>query len=113
MTVMSKWVSLFTLAGVLAIAGCGEEQSAASADPEVFENELVVEVGPALISNGKVDWTREAEFLQGPEIFERLAFMLETDQEDLREAVRFEFDVLDDDASTLHVLHNVEVICCL
>jgi hypothetical protein len=97
MTAMSRLVFIPALSGLLVLTGCREEQSLAvtKPEPEAFESEAVLQLHPSSMIEGEIDWTGEAEFLQGPEIFERLAFMLEADQLDLREAVRFEFDVLE------------------
>ena len=95
MTVMSKLILLPALCGLLALNGCGDRESTANPEPETFECEVAFQIAPSLIADGTVDWTREAEFLQGPEVFKRLAFLLEANEEELREAVRFEFDVLE------------------
>lgn len=82
----------------LALTGCEEKKTATHTEPTptVFESESVLQLHPTDMVEGSVNWSREAEFLKGLEIFKRLAFMMETDQEKLRDAVRFEFDVLEE-----------------
>ena len=82
----------------LALIGCEEKKTATHTEPTptAFESESVLQLHPTQMVEGSVNWSREAEFLKGPEIFKRLAIMMEADQAELRNAVRFEFDVLEE-----------------
>ncbi len=85
---------LLLLCGLL--FGCFGEEQDLLAGPDGYESESVLQLHPSPVSSTGIDWSEEAELLQGDVIFERLSSALAMEREQLAKMIRFEFDILEE-----------------
>lgn len=76
--------------------GCSEEDQAKRPGPVGYESESVLQLHPSSMTSGRIDWSGEADLLQGDVIFDRLSSAVGIETTSLREMIRFEFDVLEE-----------------
>jgi hypothetical protein len=110
---MSKRVRLLALTGILALTGCQNQEAGLFEDPADATTRWVLTMDVAPASGGKVDWNREADFLNSAATLERLALQLEIDAATLRNAIRFEFDVQEEQTRVIVSSESAEDLAAI